>query len=357
MKDGDAPPEACGNVPKRIRLLCLLTVFFVLVFAGSCGKSASQQEKEMHIVNSSSTTEKKNQIYLADPTVFADGGSYYLYGTMDLDTSQGFLVYSSRDLEHWKPAGRAGDGFALKKGDSFGSMGFWAPQVFTYRGSCYMAYVANERIAIAKSDDGPLGPFRQKEHTALFRTDPRKNIDPFVFFDDDGTPYLYYVMEQGGNQICVAELNGNLDEVKNEKVCIQATLPWENTAQAEWPVAEGPAVAKIDGLYYLLYCANDFRSPDYAVGYAVSNSPVGPWRKQEKPFLSRETVPALGTGHGDLFWDADRNLWYVFHTHFGPGQPTPRKTALVKLLVTPGQGDPAGIAADPKSFRYLQQDS
>lgn len=311
-------------------------------------------------MNHSSIPQKERNIFLADPTVFTENGTYYLYGTVEADASQGLLVYTSRDLKHWKLDGRAKDGYALKLGDSFGSKDFWAPQVFASGGSYFMAYAANEKIAVAKSEGGPLGPFRQQDHGALFRKDPRKNIDPFVFLDDDGKRYLYYVMEQGENRICVTEINERFDEadegLENEKVCIRADLPWENTAKSDWPVAEGPAVIKIDGWYCLFYSANDFRSQDYAVGCAVSRSPLGPWKKRSGPVLSRETLPAFGTGHGDFFRDADQNLWYVFHTHFNSALPTPRKTAMIKLTVKPGAGQPPEIAADPGSFTYLQSE-
>jgi hypothetical protein len=43
---------------------------------------------------------KKNNfddtIYLADPTIFLDKGTYYLYGT---SSDNGFLVYQSKDLK------------------------------------------------------------------------------------------------------------------------------------------------------------------------------------------------------------------------------------------------------------------
>ena len=83
--------------------------------------------------------------------------------------------------------------------------------------------------------------------------------------------------------IYVAELNDDLMSIKPGTLT-KATLAgeeWENTARVEWPVTEGPTVLKKNNRYYLLYSANDFRNPDYAVGYAVSESPLGPWKKAE----------------------------------------------------------------------------
>jgi xylan 1,4-beta-xylosidase len=72
-------------------------------------------------------------------------------------------------------------------------------------------------------------------------------------------------------------------------------------------------VFKQGDVYYMLYSANDFRNKDYAVGYATSNSPFGPWDKENNsPFISRSIIGQPGTGHGDLFYDAQGNMQYVF---------------------------------------------
>lgn len=57
--------------------------------------------------------------------------------------------------------------------------------------------------------------------------------------------------------------------------CISVTDSWEKK-QAK--VAEGPSVLKRGDTYYLIYSANHYESKDYAVGYATSTSPKGPWK-------------------------------------------------------------------------------
>ena len=53
-------------------------------------------------------------------------------------------------------------------------------------------------------------------------------------------------------------------------------------------MAEGPSVLKKEGIYYLIYSANHFESKNYGVGYATSDSPMGPWKKyEENPILQR----------------------------------------------------------------------
>lgn len=286
-------------------------------------------------------------IFLGDPTIFTDKGKYYLYGTGSPD---GFPFYESVDLKRWKAATH----LAFNRGDGYGTQGFWAPQVFLHKGTYYMAYTANEQLAIAKSDS-PAGPFKQDSVYALSGTG--KQIDPFIFFDDDGKIYLYHVKLQHGNRIFVAEMKPDLSDVipGTEKECISGTEPWENTAKTDWPVTEGPTVFKRKGIYYLVYSANDFRNKDYAVGYATATSPRGPWKKYaQSPIISRHNIRQNGTGHGDILMDNSGNLYYVMHTHHSTDKVAPRATGIIKLKFRDVNGGPAVLVADTASFQWLK---
>jgi xylan 1,4-beta-xylosidase len=330
------------------KYLSVILLFVILSAGCSSCKKALPEVREQG---------SKATIYLADPTIFHYNGMYYLYGTSGDDANQGFLVYTSADLKSWKGPEGVNNGYALRKEDSFGDKGFWAPQVFHYQDKFYMAYTANENIAIATADN-PLGPFTQTTKNPLAA--PVKQIDPFVLIDDDGKKYLYHVRLTRGNRLFVAEMTDDLSAIKPEtlKECITAMEPWENTANAEWPVAEGPSILKHDNLYYFVYSTNDFRNPDYAVGYAVSDSPYGPWQKYSgNPVLSRENIGENGTGHGDFVKGEQGNLYYVFHTHHSDTGVHPRKTAVVNAGFTTPQDNSSGIDAlvmDEESFYYLE---
>ena len=234
------------------------------------------------------------QIYLADPTIFSDNGTYYLYGTSPL-SNNGFWVYKSKDLQHWDGPAGAVDGYALW-GNTYGTKGFWAPQVFKYDGRYGMAYTANEQIAIAWADS-PLGPFVQDKPAMI--PAKTKEIDPFIFFDDDGKKYMYHVRLINGNRIYVAEMNDDMRSLKEEtaRECISVNEDgWENTEKSKWGVSEGPTVVKIDGTYYMFYSCNDYRNINYAVGYATAKSPLGPWKKHKKPIISRQLTGENGRG-------------------------------------------------------------
>jgi beta-xylosidase len=291
-----------------------------------------------------------DKISLADPTIFYHDHVYYLYGT---GGKNGFLVYTSSDMKTWVGPVGAKDGYALVKGDSYGISGFWAPHIFYRNGKFYMAYTADENIAIAESD-GPLGPFKQSEIKPISGTS--KQIDPYVFFDEDGKIYMYHVRLNNGNRLFVAEMNDDLSDIKPEtlKECLSATEPWENTVLGSWPVAEGPTVLKLNNLYYLFYSANDFRNIDYAVGYAVASNPYGPWKKaKQNPIISRHTVNQNGPGHGDFLQDKNGDWLYVLHTHKSDEVVGPRATGIIKVNFVKDTSGVVNVVVDTNSFRFL----
>jgi beta-xylosidase len=289
-----------------------------------------------------------NNPFMADPTIFFYKGTYYLYGTGGGNKDDGIKVFTSTDKKNWKD-----QGYVLKKGESYGTKGFWAPQIFEYNKRFYIAYTANEHIAIA-SGDNPLGPFTQKMLSPI--SSPVRMIDPFVFFDK-GRIYLYHVRLDNGNRIFVAQLNKNLTTIDTTTLteCIHATEYWEDTQNVNWKVTEGPTILKHKKYYYLIYSANDFRNPDYAIGYAVSKSPTGPWKKyQDNPILSQKDVGINGTGHGDIFIDKNRKINYVFHTHYSNNKVAKRRTAIINFQFEKNKKETYKIIALKNTFHFLQ---
>lgn len=327
------------NEKKIFKNLIATLVLMVVCF---CKKTMAQT------VNNAGSS-----IFLADPTIFRHHNHYYLYGTVEGNAGDGFKVYTSKDMNYWKIDTNVQNGFALKKGAAYGNANFWAPQVFIYNNTFYMAYAADENIAIAGSSDA-AGPFTQQTIRQLDA--PVKQIDPFVFIDDDGKIYLYHVRLTNGNKIFVAEMEDDFSAIKPAtlKECITATTTWENTANTNWPVTEGPSVIKHNNIYYLFYTANDFRNPDYAVGYATSNTPYGPWEKfADNPIISKKNIGNNGTGHGDFVTDAQHQLTYVFHTHFSDSAVTPRRTAIIKVkFVKDKKTGIDQLQINEKSFRF-----
>lgn len=255
----------------------------------------------------------------ADPFVLFYEGKYYLYcttengralvGANDFSTDtpegDGIFVYVSEDMKSWVK-----HGYALKRGDSMGDKWFWAPEVLEYHGKFYMVYASEEHIAIACADH-PLGPFKQENKRWLREG---MAIDGSLFVDDDGQVYLYYVRLDGQNRIYVAKMKDDLSAIEEEyeNCLIAAEEPWETL---DCLIAEGPFVLKHNGLYYLSYSCNHTRCIDYAVGYAVSESPCGPFKKFEGNPIMRRKGGLVGIGHHSFMRTADGGLYCAYHCH------------------------------------------
>ena len=265
-----------------------------------------------------------SQLPLADPFILCHGDQYYAYGTGE----PGFRVYVSRDLRNWEKRG-----IALDLNQSWGTKQFWAPEVYysPERQRFYLFYSAEEHICVATSDH-PAGPFRQAEQRPIRE---EKGIDASLFVDDDGTPYLYFVRFTDGNVIWAAQMDDTLTSIREETLteCVKALEPWERDMGK---VAEGPSVLKEGGRYYLLYSANDYRSPNYGVGYATAPTPLGPWTKYPGNPILQKGLPSAGAltgvGHGAPFRALDGQRMYVFHAHHADTLIHPRMSYIQTSL-------------------------
>ena len=274
---------------------------------------------------------KEEQIAFADPTIVRQGANFYLTGTTNT-IPQGFSMLVSKDLKNWTSTGPL-----LTEGPQvYGDKGFWAPQLYLNGKTWQLAYTANEQVAVAESSS-LTGPFTQKQVKPVDASE--KNIDPFIFTDDDGKTYLYHVRFNNGNYLWVAAYDKNTMSIDPStlKQCLGNTEAWENTPDyPAAPIMEGPTVIKHKGKYYLFYSANHFMSRDYAVGYAVADSPMGPWHKPaNNRIIHRSIVGENGSGHGDVFADKKGNLFYVYHVHNSNHAVSPRLTRIVPLHFIP----------------------
>ena len=234
----------------------------------------------------------------ADPAVIRYDGNYYLYPTLD---GKGYDVFVSKDLVHWEQKPKC---FTDPRG------GAWAPDVFHDEkggGKFYLYYTLNRKgggkqigVAIA---DGPLGPFKDRGNLA------DGAIDAHLFRDDDGALYLYYVEIEGGFKIKVQPMSDPLTRKGEPKVVIQPALPWEKHGE----VTEGPWMLKHKGLYYLMYSGSGANGPDYAIGYATSKSPLGPFEKFPGNPIVHRGAGIFGPGHHCVIAGPNGKLWMIYH--------------------------------------------
>lgn len=274
----------------------------------------------------------------ADPFVLLDGGKYYHYSTNDPD---GYHVLVSDDLVNWEDKG-----YCLHKNDVKGEKWFWAPEILALGGKYYMVYTSDEHLGIAVSSS-PLGPFVQKNPAWLSE---RHAIDGHFMVDEDGAVYLYYVRFDHGNVLYGTKLADSAEEFaalaedcslritdSNEVRLLCAEEEWETHMGR---ITEGPFVLRHRGKYYLTYSANDYQSPRYAIGYAVSSSPLGNFVKYAgNPILERKE-PITGVGHHSFTTSKDGSrLICVYHCHNSLTTIHPRMTCIDPAEFVPSDHD------------------
>ncbi len=337
-----------------LHLLCFLIVLFLYsTLTAQTTKVASKIR---------STFSNPLSVQLGDPYVLHTGNTYYMYGTGGAD--KGFAAYSSTDLVHWKKEGQVyfhdnKNGWSDPNAKWEGA--YWAPEVYEIKGKFYLFYSAqwkenptnqeeNFRIGVAVADK-PTGPFIDLNNKPVF--DPGyPTIDADVFFDNGGKAYLYYsrvaythpveseianwarkrgwYKEIEESWVYGVELKPDFSGVIGEPVLLlrppvkldDKQSEWESRSVTEHEVnrrwTEGSVTFKKDGIYYIMYSANYFGGQYYAVGYATSRSPLGPFTKaSNNPVLQKNTDKGgivSGTGHNSITYSLDgKEMYCVYH--------------------------------------------
>ncbi len=339
---------------KRILHLLSITVLLSSI-------SATAQTKQA-VSTKSNTFTNPLPVPLGDPYVLHTGKTYYLYGTGGAD--KGFATYSSPDLVHWKKEGQVyfhdnTNGWSDPTAKWEGA--YWAPEVYEVKGKFYLFYSAqwkenpageeeNFRIGVAVADK-PTGPFTDLANKPLF--DPGyPTIDADVFFDNNGKAYLYYsrvaykhpveseVADWARNKgwykeieeswVYGVELKPDFSGVAGEPVLLLQPPQSMGDKQSEWESrsvtshevnrrwTEGSVTFRKGNTYYIMYSANYFGGQYYAVGYATSSSPLGPFTKSaDNPVLQKNSDKGgtvSGTGHNSITYSPDgKEMFCVYH--------------------------------------------
>lgn len=231
---------------------------------------------------------------LADPTVLLYKGTYYLYPTGG--RNRGYDVYTSKDLVNWAKGPQVFDSKRPRT---------WAPDVFfnPEDQKVYLYYTADFTIGVAVAD-APTGPFVDKGVLV-----EKSVLDAHLFRDEDGKLYLYYTMLDGFH-MHVQAMETPLKKKGEAREIFRPTQAWEIKPGR---VNEGPWMVKERGKYYLVYSGAGADWPDYAVGYAVARSPLGPFEKHEGNPIVRRGDGVYGPGHGCIVKDAAGKMWHVYH--------------------------------------------
>ncbi len=232
---------------------------------------------------------------LADPAVIRHQGVYYLYATGEVDGDNGTRVYTSTNLVDWERGP-----VVFRPGPPH----VWAPDVWRdpATGRFYLYYTVNQTVGVAEAE-GPLGPF------SIRRKFFDRAIDAHLFRDEDGRLYLYYV-QLPGFRISVQPMASPTEPQGEPREILRPESDWETRAGR---VTEGPWLIRHRDRYYLLYSGSGADTPDYAVGYATAEHPLGPFTRAPHNPIVHRGGGVFGPGHGCAIQDAAGQWWHVYH--------------------------------------------
>lgn len=304
---------------KKLLVTVLLTVA-VAVSLASCGGKKVELKDTFELTEH--TYQNGNQITgLGDPYLFTYGGKYYCTSTM---SGTSYPLYVSEDLKTWT---KMKDIFFSSSSEGWVRGSMWQPQIVAGTdGKFYLYYCGlndngSLRIGVAVSDKLE-GTYHDVHNAPLFDLG-YANIDPNLFVDDDGKMYLYYSRDCSENvvdgkntsQIYVVEMADytHVKEGAEHILCLTPDQSWDQGG-TRWN--EGPDMLKHDGTYYLFYSGGFYGDRTYAIGYATSRSPLGPFTKYEQNPIISSTENASGPGNNSFFYTLDgKELFNAYHTH------------------------------------------
>jgi beta-xylosidase len=285
------------------------------------------------IPGNSQTKTSGNPIFpgwYADPEGVVLNNAFWIFPTYSAKYKEQvyFDAFSSLDLVTWTKHSHVLDSSAIK----WAWQAMWAPAVFEKDGKYYFLFGANDiqndnekggiGIAVSDKPEGPYKDYLGKPLVDKFYNGAQP-IDQFVFKDKDGQYYLIY----GGWRHCnIARFNKDFTGFE--------PFPDGTTFKEITPdnYVEGPCMYMRNGKYYFMWSEGGWTGPNYSVAYAVSDNPLGPFKRIGK-ILKQDTTIANGAGHHSLIQIPGRDEWYIVYHRRPKGDKAAndRETCIEKL--------------------------
>jgi hypothetical protein len=260
----------------------------------------------------------------ADPHIVIFDDTFYIYPTTDGVANWGataFSVFSSKNLVQWTKGGVILD---VAKDLTWAKGRAWAPAIARAGDTYYFYFSAEVQLGVATSKS-PAGPFKDALGAPLVKTAQYapQSIDPYVFMDDDGTPYFLFGSGGGGLRI---------GKLKTDMISL-ANTPTNISPSGASGTLEGVGMFKRKGTYYLYWSEGDTRNASYRMAYARAASVTGPFTRLATILEQNATLGILGPGGGTILAIASRDEHYIAYHRFKipGGDGTNRETCIDRM--------------------------
>lgn len=277
---------------------------------------------------------KKEEIYVRDPFVLEENGTYYLYGTRGICSNgkcTGLDVYVSTDLENWSEPHEA----FTRPADFWADEDFWAPEVHAYNGRYYMFVsfkaAGHCRATQILAADSPMGPFLPHSDGPVTPAD-WECLDGTLYVSKKGTPYMVFCHEWvqiKDGEICAVELTADLKAPAGEPFVLlnASSCPGVVPVRGEeWYVTDGPFMHRLEN-GQLLMLWSSFSEGGYCeiISYSDNGEIDGKWLHKKDMLFSSDG------GHGMLFRTKEGQLQFVMHA---PNRPPEERPAFIPVAET-----------------------
>lgn len=247
--------------------------------------------------------------FTADPAPLVYKDTVYLYTSHDEDDAgpgmgkflmKDWLLYTSTDMVNWTDHGVVASLKDFRWGKQ--ANGAWAPQCVEQAGKFYLyCPVQGSGIGVLVADS-PYGPFKDPLGKRIVEDDHIwSDIDPTVIKDDKGRAYLYW----GNPCLWYVKLNKDMISYSGEVMKVPGVGRERGQATPDtFHYQEGPWGYKRNGHYYMAYASTC--CPE-GIGYAMANSPTGPWKY--KGYIMKPNQNSSGNHPGIIDY---KGKTYVF---------------------------------------------
>lgn len=286
----------------------IVASFLLTVLAGF---SASAQDEYLDAGNGNPLLPG----YFADPSIKKFDDTYYIYATTDgVKLASGEpSVWISEDLVNWYEQ-------EMEMDLPEGLTNCWAPDVLHGKDGRYYYYMGNCQFGcniygyVSDTPTGPWSPINNGDPVIPVGTSKEylPALDAQFLVDDDGSIYSYFgtwcTSFKGMGWVKIN--SDDMHTIEEEGFIPIEQIPF--AFEAAYPI-------KKDSIYFLMYSAGDCRLDSYAVHYAWSRSPKGPWHYGENNPILETTKDGLihGPGHHSVL-EEDGRHYIVYHRHDNP---------------------------------------
>jgi len=242
--------------------------------------------------------------FFADPFVFYDSSTIYLYPTTDGYDDGTFMyfgpfgVWHSTDFVNW-----TFKTLVYPADFPYNDSRLWAPSVTKgANGTYFMYYIRSGDSCYIVSSASALGPWANVKNGRRISTPHMFDTD--VFKDDDGSYYVVFQQHIGSNfSIAMARLASTMDTITGAIT----TLYSSGTA-----LAEGATIFKRNSVYYLTFSQGSLSS-SYHVVYGYCRTAItGPYTIGGTILQSNSGENIVATGHNSVL-KIDTNYYIVYH--------------------------------------------